>query len=37
MVLHIYKTLSDASEFDGPTLKEVRVYETPDSWATVTA
>ena len=37
MVLYIFKTLSGASEFDGLTLKEVRVYETPDSWATVTA
>jgi 6-pyruvoyltetrahydropterin/6-carboxytetrahydropterin synthase len=37
MVLYIFKTLSTASEFEGLTLKEVRLYETPDSWATVTA
>ena len=37
MVLYIFKTLSTASEFDGLALKEVRLYETPDSWATVTA
>ncbi len=37
MVLYIFKTLSRAPEFDGLTLKEVRLYETPDSWATVTA
>jgi len=37
MVLYIFKTLSSASEFEGLTLKEVRLYETPDSWATVTA
>lgn len=37
MVLYIHKTLSAAPEFGGLTLKEVRLYETPDSWATVTA
>ena len=36
MALHIYKILSNAPAFDGLSLKEVRVYETPDSWATVT-
>lgn len=36
MLLHIFKTLNEAPEFDGLKLKEVRLYETPDSWATIT-
>ncbi|MCG8472201.1 MAG: 6-carboxytetrahydropterin synthase QueD [Desulfobacterales bacterium] len=36
MVRYIYKTLSEAPVFEGLTLKEVRLYETPDSWASIT-
>ena len=36
MALYIFSTLQKAPEFEGLELKEVRLYETPDSWATVT-
>ena len=36
MVLYIHKTLLAAPEFKSLTLKELRLYETPDSWATIT-
>ncbi|SDO36818.1 6-pyruvoyl trahydropterin synthase family protein [Desulforhopalus singaporensis] len=37
MALHIFRTLSKASEFNDLTLLRIRLYETADSWATVTA